>query len=107
MRKIINMGCAVYSGTHEPEVFMKQILCDQNRSTSTISFPVSSMPTTYYSITTPSSILALSSSTLLSTAPATTVSSTRSTTTLELSCEQGVLRCARTFKEMGFSQVLS
>ena len=99
MRKIINMGCAVYSGTHEPEVFMKQIPCDENRATSTIPFPVSS--------TTPSSILALSSSTLLSTAPATTVSSTRSTTTLELSCEQGVLRCARTFKEMGFSQVLS
>jgi len=104
-RKMINMNCAVYSGTHEPEVFMKEIPCDQNRVTSTIPFPVSSMTTTYYSTTTQSSILALSTSTLLSTAVAITVTSTtRSTTTLALSCEQGVLRCARTCisKRYGF-----
>ena len=104
-RKIINMGCAVYSGTHEPKVFMKEIPCEQNHSTSTIRFPVTSMTTTYYSTTTQSSISALSSSTLLSTATATTVtSSTKSTTTLTLSCEQGVLRCARTCisKKWGF-----
>ena len=103
-RKIINMGCAVYSGTHEPEVLMKEIPCEQNPSTSTIPFPVSSVTTTYYSTTT-SSISALSTSTLLSTATATTASSTtRSTTTLSLSCEQGVLTFARTCisKRWGF-----
>ena len=93
-RKIINMSCEIYSGTRDPEVLRKQIPCDENRATSTIPFPVSS--------TTPSSISALRTSTLLSTAPPTTVSSTRSTTTLALSCEQGVLRCARTCISKGF-----
>jgi len=94
-RKISNMGCAVYSGTREPETFMKEIPCERNESTATTS--VSSVSTTYHSTTTKKSSFSTTTiSTVRSTTATITVTSTSKSTKLFLSCDQGVLICGRT-----------